>query len=422
MILDAIVKNKRKEVELRKGELPVCEKSRRHYSGGLIAEIKRKSPSENMIGEVDPAKQAALYERGGASAISVLCDEKYFGGSLDDLEAVAARVEIPVLCKDFIVDEFQIYEARSKGADIILLIVAVLSDEELVEFKKAADSLGMQSIFEVHDEDELERALESGAEIVGINNRNLKDFSIDLGLSAKLAAKIPDGVLKIAESGIYDFDDVPSGVDGILVGTSIMRSPFVYLKIKELLGRPLLKTCGIRTVEDARICEELDVDMVGLNFVPSSKRFISDATAVRAELKNCKVVGVFKDQSLDEVNRIAEKYDLDLIQLSGSEDYASQCVRPVIKGMQVREVKPKEVSFGLVDGRVPGSGERVEYDGLQTGLMIAGGLNAENLEQVISEYKPLGVDVASGIETDGKVDQEKIKRIVRIVNQVKYVS
>ena len=422
MILDKIIAHKRLEVEARKGALPEVEKSSRKYTGGLIAEIKRKSPSENHIGDVDPVKQAKLYEKAGASAISVLCDNEFFGGSLEDLKAVSGAVDIPVLCKDFVIDEFQIYEARSMGADMILLIASVLSVEEMRRFKEIANELGMQCLCEIHNEQELKKAVEAGAQIIGINNRNLQDFSINLNLAEELADQIPENCIKVAESGMNSFADVPTNVDGLLIGTAIMRAPFADLKIKELIGKPLLKICGIRMVEDSRLCEELGVDMVGLNFVPSSKRYLKDAKSVRAELKNTKAVGVFMDQSLEEVNALAEKYDLDLIQLSGDEDYAEDCIRPVIKGIKVGDQMFHGAGFSLIDGRLPGSGQRVEYGKIESGMILAGGIDPENALGILEEYNPLGIDLASGIETDGEVDANKIKKMIRIVNSLKYVA
>lgn len=201
----------------------------------VIAEVKRRSPSKGDLAEIgDPAALAAKYQAAGAACISVLTEERRFAGSLADLTAVRAAVSIPVLRKDFMISPYQLYEARAYGADIILLIVAALTDSELVSFREIAESLSMAALVEVHDETEVVRALASGASIIGVNARNLKTLEIDPGTFARLAPFIPaestSGVpiVRIAESGIFSADDVAgvasAGADAVLVGESLVRS------------------------------------------------------------------------------------------------------------------------------------------------------------------------------------------------------
>ncbi|MCL6520403.1 MAG: indole-3-glycerol phosphate synthase TrpC [Armatimonadetes bacterium] len=206
----------------------------------LIAEVKKASPSKGLIrSDFDPVAIARAYEEAGASAISVLTDEKYFQGRLEYLTAVRNAVNLPVLRKDFIIDAFQVYEARMAQADAILLIMAALSKSQLAELMALASDLGMACLVEVHTAEELEVALESGAEIIGINNRNLQTFETKLETTVELAKMVPGDRILVSESGIFTRLDVErlmeAGVDAILVGESLMREPDPRVKVRELL-------------------------------------------------------------------------------------------------------------------------------------------------------------------------------------------
>ncbi len=189
----------------------------------VIAEVKRSSPSKGLLADIpDPAALAEDYEAGGASVISVLTETRRFGGSLADLDAVRARVDVPVLRKDFVVTSYQVWEARAHGADLVLLIVAALEQNALVSLIERTESLGMTPLVEVHDQQELERALAAGARVVGVNARDLKTLEIDRSVFARLAPRIPDSVVKIAESGVRGPHDLlayaADGADAVLVG------------------------------------------------------------------------------------------------------------------------------------------------------------------------------------------------------------
>jgi indole-3-glycerol phosphate synthase len=189
----------------------------------VIAEVKRRSPSKGALAAIaDPAALAADYEAGGASVISVLTESRRFGGSLADLDAVRARVDVPLLRKDFVVSSYQVWEARAHGADLVLLIVAALEQTALVSLVERTESLGMTPLVEVHDESELVRALDAGARVVGVNARDLKTLEIDRSVFARLAPRIPDSVVKIAESGVRGPHDLLAyaavGADAVLVG------------------------------------------------------------------------------------------------------------------------------------------------------------------------------------------------------------
>lgn len=196
---------------------------------GLIAEVKRSSPSKGALAEIpEPAELAATYADAGASAISVLTEQRRFRGTLADLDAVRSRVAVPVLRKDFVVEPYQVLEARAHGADLVLLIVAALDDAQLRDLHDLIRELGMQALVETHTEQELERALDLGADIIGVNARNLKDLTVDLDRAAGLLRRIPAGPLAIGESAVLSVHDVEAysaaGADAVLVGEALVTS------------------------------------------------------------------------------------------------------------------------------------------------------------------------------------------------------
>jgi len=215
--------------------------SRRERGYGLIAEIKKASPSKGLIrADFDPPAHARAYAAGGAACLSVLTDEAWFQGSAAYLEAARAAVDLPVLRKDFTVDPWQAAEARAMGADAILLIAAALSDAQMAEIEAAALDHGMDVLVEVHDEAELDRALALRTRLIGVNNRNLHDFSVDVTLSARLAARAPAGCTFVAESGLSSRTDLDAlaerGVRCFLIGEALMRAPDVEAATRDLLA------------------------------------------------------------------------------------------------------------------------------------------------------------------------------------------
>ncbi|WP_288797567.1 indole-3-glycerol phosphate synthase TrpC [uncultured Arsenicicoccus sp.] len=207
----------------------------------VIAEVKRSSPSKGALALIaDPAGLAADYQAGGASVISVLTEERRFGGSLADLDTVRAAVDVPVLRKDFMVEPYQLWEARAHGADVILLIVAALEQPVLVSMRERAESLGMTALVEVHDEDEARRALDAGARVVGVNNRNLKTLEVDRSTFGRVAAVLPDTVVRVAESGVRGPHDVlelaRAGADAVLVGESLVTGGSPRDAVAELVA------------------------------------------------------------------------------------------------------------------------------------------------------------------------------------------
>lgn len=257
MILDRIVEAKKVEVAQAKQKRPLRQLERevtlmdaprrfaealwREDRIALIAEIKKASPSAGVIrADFDHVDIAQVYDESAADAISVLTDEQFFQGHLDFIGDVRRVSEKPVLRKDFLFDEYQVIEARAFGADAILLIVAILEDKQLARLLRLAEELRMSALVETHDEDEVKRALDAGASLIGVNNRDLRDFSVDLNTSLRRRKLVPPEITFVSESGIHTRDDVrrleAAGVNAILVGESIMRSDDMSRKIDELLG------------------------------------------------------------------------------------------------------------------------------------------------------------------------------------------
>lgn len=257
MILDDIIDNKRYEVESAKqskplhvlnGELQNVGSTKGFYeslsfdgSTKVIAEIKCASPSKGMLRpDFNPVEIARSYSRSGASAISVLTDSRFFKGSLDHLMAVRSAVELPLLRKDFIIDPYQVYEARVYGADAILLIVAALDSAILKELLDLAHSLDMDAIVEIHDEAELDKAIDAGSKIIGINNRDLKTFDVDLETSMRLSKLVPREKIVISESGITSGKEIKrlksAGINVLLIGETFMRAPEPGEALRKLLS------------------------------------------------------------------------------------------------------------------------------------------------------------------------------------------
>lgn len=253
-ILAKIVAHKRDEVASRRRVCPLAEPrgatspAPRDFAGALrrpgvsvIAEIKRRSPSKGeLCAGLDVAALARGYEQRGAAALSVLTDGEFFGGSDEDLQRARGSTGLPVLRKDFTIDEYQIHEARRLGADALLLIVRILSDAQLRDYTRLAAELGLAALVEVHEQDELSRAIAGGAEIIGVNSRNLDTFEVSLDTPIDLKDAIPAGCLAVAESGVRTRDDVrrleDAGYDAILVGETLVSSPDPGAKLAELLG------------------------------------------------------------------------------------------------------------------------------------------------------------------------------------------
>jgi indole-3-glycerol phosphate synthase len=254
-VLDSIIEGVREDLAARRGSMGALHERIDAQAPALdahsflsrdemnvIAEVKRSSPSKGNLAPIsDPAALAEKYQEAGAAAVSVLTEQRRFGGSLGDLDAVRSRIEIPVLRKDFMVDEYQFLEARAHGADIVLLIVAALSKSQLKDFYDLATELGMASLVEVHTQSELESAMDISPRIVGVNSRNLKTLEVSASVFEELIPTIPSSVIRVAESGISTRADVAqaqkAGATAILVGESLVKSGDPISAMRELLGR-----------------------------------------------------------------------------------------------------------------------------------------------------------------------------------------
>jgi indole-3-glycerol phosphate synthase len=251
-VLDQILAHKVDEVAARQAQIPLCDVVSRATDSdtprdfaaallrdtvALIAEVKKASPSKGvLIEDFDPVHLGTTYARNGAAAISVLTDEQFFQGSLSDMQAVRQAVSTPVLRKEFVIDPYQVYEARAAETDAVLLIVAALADVQLAELHNLICELGMTPLVEVHHEAELERALKLGAQVIGINNRDLKTFHVDLGVTERLAKLVPSQVTLVAESGIMSAEDVyrmgQLGAHAVLVGEALVKSGDIAASVR----------------------------------------------------------------------------------------------------------------------------------------------------------------------------------------------
>ncbi len=270
-ILDTIITHKRAELAGRKAARPLpgllpalasapptsdfasalCDPTK--PAPRVIAEIKRRSPSKGLLRpDLDPATIASIYEQNGAAAISVLCDNRFFGGSLDDLAQARAATSLPILCKEFILDEYQIIEARIAGASAVILLASVLSTRHLREYRFLCAELGMAALVEVHYEPELRSSLNSGAQIIGINNRDLRTFTVDMNTTASLLPLLPTGTTVVSESGIRSHADaeklVSLGVHTVLVGEGLIAAPDIAAATREICGLPSTLSATLQEV------------------------------------------------------------------------------------------------------------------------------------------------------------------------------
>jgi anthranilate synthase/indole-3-glycerol phosphate synthase/phosphoribosylanthranilate isomerase len=499
---------------------------------GVMAEMKRASPSKgNIDANAHAGAQALAYARGGANVISVLTEPKWFKGTLNDLTLARKAVDgMPnrpaILRKDFIVDVYQIKEARLAGADTILLIVAMLDDAHLKELYDYSVSLGMEPLVEVNNPEEMKRALKLGAKVVGVNNRNLHDFNVDMGTTSRLAEAAKEGgVILAALSGITGRSDVEKylkeGVGAVLVGEALMRAENKKAFIHGLLGldhrstsaaetvvkasRPLVKICGIQTVEAAVTATMAGADLLGMILAPGTKRTVSllqaaeiinvvrsikggyqsisaasatsqasitspsqssplesldwftyQASKIATNPHKPLIVGVFRDQPLEEVVSISRLLKLDAVQLHGrTENVEWSKFLPGVIVIRVFHVASDAVlgtgdlidvtresyhhvialdTASKVKGQEGGGGEAFDWslanqiatydpiasrvqgvEGRRIPVMLAGGLTADNVKEAIAQGNPFIIDTSSGVETGGKKDVAKIQAFVAAV-------
>lgn len=429
----------------------------RQQDFNFICEVKKASPSKGIIAEHFPYLDIAKeYEVAGAAAISVLTEPDFFKGDKKYLQEIASTVKIPVLRKDFIIDEYQIYQAKVWGASAILLICACLDVPTLTKFRELADSLGLSSLVEAHDEKEVQMAIDCGARIIGVNNRNLKDFTVDVQNSVRLRNLVQDDVIFVSESGLETPEDIQvlrdNNIGVALMGETFMRSPNKVEKLAYLYGptyyTPKVKMCGISKVETIPAIVDAKPDYMGLVFAPSKRQVTVEQAKILIEelhkqcinhydIKVVKTVGVFVNETLDNLVRIADTANLDAVQLHGDEDEAFiQSLKERInvevwKAVQIRSAADAEkwidssAEMLLFDAyhkdERGGTGEVFDWsslDAFERPFMLAGGIDSTNVARAIRTVRPYGIDISSGIETNGMKDDKKITAFTKIVKSI----
>ena len=446
-ILEAIVERKRRDVSDRLAGSSVeslragAEPSRRSLRAALarpgarfIMEVKRASPSQGLLrDQADPQSIAAAYA-GAADAVSVLTDNPFFHGSLDDLAKVRLVFDGPILAKDFVVDPRQVPEARRHGADAVLAMLSVLTPAEAEQVIAEARRLGMEVIVEVHDEAQVEQALALDAPIIGINNRDLHTLEVNLAVTERLAPLIPADRLVVAESGIggrADVDRLAGHADAFLVGSSLMRSPNPGRAARSLaFGR--VKVCGLTSAADARLAAGRATHG-GMIFVAESRRRISRSEALpvaeAARASGLETVGVFRNTRLMQVAETARALALDVVQLHGEEDpdYIA-ALRNLVGGdteiWAVSAVGARQpyrrtgadrtIYDSERNGRCGGTGRafdwaRLRDSGALGADVVAGGLFPGNAAAA-ARLGAFALDVNSGVESaPGRKDEVKIQ-------------
>lgn len=474
MILDTIVEaTKVRVAQEKKVETPEAVKAAAlalpsdtgfHFEAALrqqdfnfICEVKKASPSKGIIAEHFPYLDIAKeYEVAGAAAISVLTEPDFFKGDKKYLQEIASTVKIPVLRKDFIIDEYQIYQAKVWGASAILLICACLDVPTLTKFRELADSLGLSSLVEAHDEQEVQMAIDCGARIIGVNNRNLKDFTVDVQNSVRLRNLVQDDVIFVSESGLETPEDIQvlrdNNIGVALMGETFMRSPNKIEKLAYLYGptyyTPKVKMCGIFKVETIPAVVEAKPDYMGLVFASSKRQVTVEQakTLVEALHKQCKAqndtvsiktVGVFVNETLDNLVTIANEANLDVVQLHGDEDEAfiqSLKERTNVEVWKAVQIRSAADAAAWIDSSAEmllfdayhkdergGTGDVFDWSCLDTferPFMLAGGIDSTNVARAIRTVRPYGIDISSGIETNGVKDDEKITAFTKIVKSI----
>lgn len=461
-ILQQIVLDKAKWVENKQRELPLeqvkatLRPSDRdfyhalaqgsHQTPAYILECKKASPSKGLIrADFDLNAIATVYKQ-YASAISVLTDEQYFQGDFRYIQQVRQQVSQPILCKDFMISAYQVYLARYYQADAILLMLSVVDDQTYRELRDLAHSLGMGVLTETSNEQEFERALALGAKIIGVNNRNLHDLSIDLQRTARLvqqfAAKIPENVRIISESGIHSHQQVQriqTVAHGFLIGSSLMGNADLNNAVRAILFGEN-KVCGLTRAQDVISAYQQGALYGGLIFAEKSPRRLSLRQAqelvVQAPLR---FVGVFQNQPLEHIVQLARQLNLYAVQLHGEEndEFIQQLAAQLGEKTQIwkalsferHATHPVEVTDNpliaryVLDTAQGGSGVAFDWSAIPAHLkaksLLAGGLNTENLPQALAQHC-LGVDLNSGVEQrPGVKDPQKLAQAFALIRPYK---
>jgi len=368
---------------------------------GAIAEFKRRSPS---AGDIDPGALVEdvvpAYELGGARAVSVLVDAA-FAGSLDDLRAARAAVGVPLLAKGFFSTEEHLREVREAGADAALLILRDLEDSSVTKLMRAAEKLGLDTLVEAHDEDELERATRLGAHVIGVNARDLGTFEIDRAAQLELVARAPHDRVVVAESAVHTRAQAAAaelaGADAVLVGTSLMRDAEPGTKLQELLSRPLVKVCGLTRQEDVDAAVEAGADLCGFIFAEGSPRKAAEVLRVPDTALS---VAVFVGEAEERGSDLVQIYEREAGTVRGRDAVLLRDGEPVAR-----------VADLPWDGEDPDHWQNARGDDR---LVLAGRLGPHNVRAAIRAVRPWAVDAASQLESaPGIKDHAKVQAFVR---------
>jgi indole-3-glycerol phosphate synthase/phosphoribosylanthranilate isomerase/anthranilate synthase/indole-3-glycerol phosphate synthase/phosphoribosylanthranilate isomerase len=463
--LDRILAHKIEEIELARRRIPEAALRDQAVNKGprrlffqrlaatgpnginIIAEIKRASPSKGPIRlDLDPAALAQAYEAGGAACLSVLTDEAFFKGSLDDLRLAREATSLPVLRKDFILSTYQIHESAAAGADAVLLIARTLSADQLIEFQELCRQLGLDALVEVYSKEDLALAKRCGAQLIGINNRNLGTFETDIGHALELKSLAGADQVVVAASGISGPKDIHAnlagGIYNFLIGESLVRAPDPSAFLLDLIrigNFPQVKMCGLTRVDEALACADVGAAAIGLVFYPKSPRFVSEDTArqiTKALPSSVASVGVFVDEDFESIMRTVNACRLSAVQLHGTEppllvDRLRRENITVIKALFatrkpfISDSGQYSASAYLTEcgqGTLPGGNARAwEWQAAKalhcTGpLILAGGLDPGNVASAIANCLPDAVDVSSGIESaPGRKDHKKAAAFMQAV-------
>lgn len=419
----------------------------------FICEVKKASPSKGIIAEDFPYTEIAKeYEQAGAAAISVLTEPDYFKGNDKYLMDIRQQVSIPLLRKDFTVDEYQIYEAKIIGADAVLLIVSILSENQLKSYIKIAHTLGLSALVETHDEHEIVRAIEAGARIIGVNNRNLKDFTVDIKNSVRLRKYVPENIIFISESGIKTPEDIQvlknNKTDAVLIGETFMKSPDKKQMLNNLSGGGKsadnsspwkIKICGLSREEDIRYANEAKPDYIGFVFAKSRRKITKDKARILKRKLDTKIlaVGVFVDEAPREIAQLLNEDIIDMAQLHGNED--NEYIRKlkelsnkkIIKAFgikceeDIKAANESSADYLLLDAysgdKMGGTGEVFDWSligELNKPFFLAGGISIENVENAVRTVNPYCIDLSSSVETRGVKDRGKIISIVKKIKSL----
>ncbi|MBU2871561.1 bifunctional indole-3-glycerol-phosphate synthase TrpC/phosphoribosylanthranilate isomerase TrpF [Colwellia sp. E2M01] len=412
---------------------------------GFILECKKASPSKGLIRPDFDVKGICQIYDNYAAAISVLTDKKYFQGDFEYLRTVTESVKCPVLNKDFFIDTYQVHLARHYGADAILLMLSVLSDEEYKELAAVAEQYNLAILTEISTEDERDRAIALNAKMIGINNRNLRDLSTDLIRTFEYAPTLPDDRIIISESGIYNnaqVRELAPAVDGFLVGSSLMDPKNNVYQDIDLACRKLIfgnnKVCGLTDAKYANAAAQAGARFGGLIFAEKSPRYVTKEQAkniINAEAK-LEYVGVFVNENRDTIIDLVKTLKLNAVQLHGSEDaqYISALTQELSDNgcdfCQIWQASPvaqsvpllnPAVTHHVLDGKSPGSGESFDWQVLTESeqdlskSFLAGGLNNNNIGQAIEQLTDVdlfGLDLNSGVEdSPGIKSSEKLNQV-----------